>query len=671
MIVAVVLLLAPTSAPAAEFEVDSTVDGIDLAPGDGFCWSGTGRCSLRAALTESSMSSDSDYIWVPAGTYLLTLGGGLVLGAGDSLEGAGAVSTIIDGANGGGVLGLGRNSVVSSVTMARGVGLRVWSSGTVSDSIIENNLGGGIVVDVTDFNPNSVFRIQHTIIRNNAGTGITWRTPTGSSRLELVIEDSEISHNGGGLNFVFSSTTRLRRTLIAENSGRGIYLENAGITLEDSTIRGNLGTGIYAWEGYAQLLRTSVDGNQGGGLYLGEGLSHFHLFSSSVVRNVGSGIRANGEVELESSTVSGNTSSGAHAAGIEIGPSTGLVVIRNSTIVDNEGGAVGGIGTYNPFGTSRAVGLISGSIVAGNHSAAGPSDCGQVSAGAIDTLRFDGGNLVGDTAGCAFTSTSTDQIGTAETPIDPLIGPLADYGGPTLTHALLPGSPARDALSGTCPDTDQRGIARPYDGNGDGTAVCDIGAFEAAPFDPDFDGDLVGDLDDNCVKVANADQADGDSDGRGDACDNCPAVANAEQQDSDEDSVGNACDTCINVANPRMPASWLSANPWAVLTGGQRDDDADGYGNLCDAKFPGSGGSVVGPADLAQFRASSGKARSATNCGSSGTLPCAIFDLDESALVIGPADLTRFRALSGKQPGWKCATCPLTCEAGTLRTCAP
>jgi hypothetical protein len=56
-----------------------------------------------------------------------------------------------------------------------------------------------------------------------------------------------------------------------------------------------------------------------------------------------------------------------------------------------------------------------------------------------------------------------------------------DNGGPTETHALLPGSPAVDAGDDTaCPAADQRGVTRPVDGNGDGTAVCDIGAYEKA-----------------------------------------------------------------------------------------------------------------------------------------------------------------------------------------------
>jgi hypothetical protein len=66
------------------------------------------------------------------------------------------------------------------------------------------------------------------------------------------------------------------------------------------------------------------------------------------------------------------------------------------------------------------------------------------------------------------------------TAVGAVIAPLVDNGGPTRTHALLPGSPAIDSSRATCPATDQRGVARPQDGNGDGAAVCDIGAYERA-----------------------------------------------------------------------------------------------------------------------------------------------------------------------------------------------
>ena len=125
-------------------------------------------------------------------------------------------------------------------------------------------------------------------------------------------------------------------------------------------------------------------------------------------------------------------------------------------------------------------------------------------------------------------------------------------------------------------------------------------------------------------------------------------------------------------SNPRVapdPATYLAANPWATLTGGQRDDDHDGYGNKCDGKFPGVSGLFVSNGDLIEWRASNTKNRTMDLCGTVGTHPCAIYDLDETGLFISNGDLIQWRLLNTKSPGPKCPTCPLTCTAGTAGTC--
>ena len=90
------------------------------------------------------------------------------------------------------------------------------------------------------------------------------------------------------------------------------------------------------------------------------------------------------------------------------------------------------------------------------------------------TLKSNGYNIESGTS-CSFTSAG-DQQNT-----DPLLGPLADKGGPTWTHALLPGSPAIDvAPTASCSGNDQRSVPRNQDGDSFASSnECDTGAVEA------------------------------------------------------------------------------------------------------------------------------------------------------------------------------------------------
>ncbi len=176
----------------------------------------------------------------------------------------------------------------------------------------------------------------------------------------------------------------------------------------------------------------------------------------------------------------------------------------------------------------------------------------------------------------------------------------------------------------------------------------------------------------------------GDSDGDGvvDGSDNCPTVPNGlneagvpnvgNQVDGDGDGVGDACDNCRTVANARVvggAAAFVAANPWATLTGDQRDDDHDGYGNKCDGKFPGVAGLFVSNGDLIEWRTANTKNRTLDQCGTAGTHPCAIYDLDETGLFISNGDLIQWRTLNTKAPGPKCPSCPLACVSGSAGTC--
>jgi hypothetical protein len=91
----------------------------------------------------------------------------------------------------------------------------------------------------------------------------------------------------------------------------------------------------------------------------------------------------------------------------------------------------------------------------------------------------DGHNLIGVVNGSTGFGAAGDQLGNVGDPLDPMLAPLANNGGPTRTHALLAGSPAIDQGDNNgAPTTDQRGVSRPRDGDGNGSRIVDIGAFE-------------------------------------------------------------------------------------------------------------------------------------------------------------------------------------------------
>ena len=145
----------------------------------------------------------------------------------------------------------------------------------------------------------------------------------------------------------------------------------------------------------------------------------------------------------------------------------GSAFITNCTFTANTA-AEGGGGIYTGFGVTVQV---RNTIIAGNHD------------DVLGELVSLGYNLIGDGDSVTITPMIGDQIGTRAMPIDPLLGPLADNGGPTQTHALLPGSPAIDRggpVSGLT--TDQREFPRPLDDPAiappEGGDNSDIGAVE-------------------------------------------------------------------------------------------------------------------------------------------------------------------------------------------------
>ena len=176
--------------------------------------------------------------------------------------------------------------------------------------------------------------------------------------------------------------------------------------------------------------------------------------SGNTALHEGGGIDNGGTLTMVNSTLSGNS---ADNGGGIYNETPGSLTINYSTFSGNSANTGGGLN--NPAGGA----IVRNSIIA--NSVAGGSCAGII---------YDSGHNISSDDTCGLNPAYGSMPNT-----DPLLGPLQDNGGPTWTHALLPGSPAIDAGDDAqCPSTDQRGMTRPQDGDGDMNPICDIGSYE-------------------------------------------------------------------------------------------------------------------------------------------------------------------------------------------------
>ena len=217
--------------------------------------------------------------------------------------------------------------------------------------------------------------------------------------------------------------------------------------------------------------------NGGGILNDGELTLSAVTVSGNTAEGSGGGIRNNGFLTIRRSLLAGNVTAD-HGGGID---NHGTAVLENSTFSGNDGANLGG-GLYNLGGESMTVVhcTVHDNVAgAGDaiHNAGDLTSSNSLIAGSCsgNVNTSGGGNLEspGDTCGLG----AADLVNVASAGLRP----LAANGGSTHSHALLGTSPAIDAAAaGPCLSVDQRGMARPVDGDGDTQADCDTGAYEAA-----------------------------------------------------------------------------------------------------------------------------------------------------------------------------------------------
>jgi CSLREA domain-containing protein len=283
-------LADPAPAHALVYTVDSVADERDAVPGDGLCASGSGACTLRAALEESSADTstyDQDHVILPPGHYVLTLGALSV--AGTVVLGTDPGSTVIDAQGRSRVIEVrsrpnASDSAIAFVTIQNGAGVNAVGAGIMAadanvrfallDCVVRNNTvesgAGGAIYSAGNLSiSRSLFmnnRALHGADASLASGGAIYHTGDSST---LQIEKSAFLDNyaarGGAIAVEYGSAA-IHATTFARNraDARGGAIFNRGhsthrFTISTSTIAENvvgddvvidpelsLGGGIYS-----------------------------------------------------------------------------------------------------------------------------------------------------------------------------------------------------------------------------------------------------------------------------------------------------------------------------------------------------------------------------------------------------------------------------------------
>jgi hypothetical protein len=375
-------------------------------------------------------------------------------------------------------------------------------AGSLRQAILDTPAGGTV-----DFQPGLTGTITLTTGELMIAKDLTIAGPGADAITVSGNQHSRVFEIGATFTVEISGLTIAQGSISVPATATGGGIRNSGaLTLILCTVSGNVassngddgeGGGIYN-SGALTITDSTVSGNHVSGIFFGSGGGIYNagtvmIMSSTISSNValsshqsgGGGISNGGTLTITSSTLSDNLSGSNGGGGISNG---GTLTITSSTLSGNSAASGGGISN-----TSPGMLMVTGCTLSGNSASTGGGiyNLGaqaitasrntilarNTAPGSPDmsgTLNSGGRNLIGDgTGGSGFDP--TDLVGTASAPLDPKLGPLQDNGGPTLTRALLPGSPAIDAGDNTgAPMWDQRGPGFRRIVNG----TIDIGAFE-------------------------------------------------------------------------------------------------------------------------------------------------------------------------------------------------
>jgi hypothetical protein len=392
-----------------------------------------------------------------------------------------------------GSLELTDSSLRGNLTTSRLVDLHPAGAATLTltrSSVLSNTIaalaGAPAVIEVQPTAGAASVSLDHATLQSNilgGTTGAQGLLDVAGSPAALSIADSTFSRNTlgddgpgavhvapgpGGATVTVARSQFDANTAGAAGSGRGAAIAFGpggggaqSLTVSDSSFTNNVAGAAGAGSGGA----IDFAGAPGASLAIAGSTFAFNRAGPAAgaagARGAAVAASFGTTASVVNSTFSANLApapAGTSDGGGALWLAGGSATIVNATIADNTIGPQGSGGGIMRAPSGGPV-TIRNTILAGNTAGGGPSDCGG------GTVTTGGHNLEGGIT-CGF---ATELQGS-----DPLLGPLADNGGPTATrmpgaasHAIDGGDPA------TCPATDQRGVARPQG------AACDIGAVEA------------------------------------------------------------------------------------------------------------------------------------------------------------------------------------------------
>ena len=392
-----------------------------------------------------------------------------------------------------------------------GLFARLASDFVFEDSVASNNRSDAAIGGISLRVYRATTRITDSIISGNeAGTntgGLSFSNAYGDARIEgNTFEDNRaLDGFAGGLQLSGRySSVSVVDNLIAGNEasedGGGVHVTTS-IFAERNVIRGNTagedGGGVatgFVDRGLVNLFANTIADNtagaDGGGIRLGTFQGNIIVDSNTISDNQASGDGGGAwlntyttGINVLQTTISGNQADGngggVHSSLSSVGNLLpGRIEIRHSTITEN----VAGANTASPSGLTGGVHFVSPdnpsgrpqleyNILANNFQGSAGTESAYDAAGSSAQTESNLFTMADDLVLPPDADTS-DILG------DPLLGPLQDNGGPTLTHAPMGGSPAIDAGPGVPPENvpefDQRGANFGRFQNG----FLDLGAFE-------------------------------------------------------------------------------------------------------------------------------------------------------------------------------------------------